>query len=99
MINYYKHMGECNELSIWRSQQSYTMATPLYIMPIVQGTAAAWGIAWRRLDKSFWSSSDHGADVIRIATMWVTFIWAMLFFCVVFTFVMGIRYDLFHEIA
>jgi hypothetical protein len=85
MIDYYKVLGDCNELSIWRSQQSYTISTPLYIMAIIQGTKAAWGIAWRRLDKSFWTANDHGQDVIRGVTIWVTFIWSSFIFCVIYT--------------
>jgi uncharacterized membrane protein YwzB len=98
MLNYYKTLGESNELSIWRGQQSYMISAPLYVMSIVQGTLAAWGIYWRGSDKSFWNSSDHGSDVIRIATIWVTFIWVMLFFCIAFTALMATRYDLFHEV-
>jgi hypothetical protein len=85
MIDYYKSMGGCNELSIWRSQQSYTISAPLYIMAIIQGTTAAWGIAWRRLDKSFWNANDHGVDVIRGVTIWVTFIWSSFIFCIIYT--------------
>mmetsp|Transcript_54273 Transcript_54273/g.151476 ORF Transcript_54273/g.151476 Transcript_54273/m.151476 type:complete len:594 (-) Transcript_54273:121-1902(-) len=98
MLSFYKNLGESNELSIWRGQQSYMISAPLYVMSIVQGTLAAWGIYSRGSDKSFWSSSDHGSDVIRIATIWVTFIWVMLFFCIAFTAVMATRYDLFHEV-
>jgi len=98
MLNYYKQLGDSNELSIWRGQQSYMISAPLYVMSIVQGTLAAWGIFRRGSDKSFWNSSDHGSDVIRIATIWVTFIWVMLFFCIAFTAVMATRYDLFHEV-
>jgi len=98
MLHYYKSIGESNELAIWRGQQSYMICAPLYVMSIVQGTLAAWGIAWRNTDKSFWGSTDHGSDVIRIATMWVTFIWALLLFCVSFTVVMATRFDLFHDI-
>jgi hypothetical protein len=98
MLNYYKGIGESDELSIWRGQQSYMISSPLYVMSIVQGTLAAWGICWRQSDKSFWNSSDHGSDVIRIATIWVTFIWVMFFFCVAFTIVMATRFDLFHDI-
>ncbi|CAK0880322.1 unnamed protein product [Prorocentrum cordatum] len=99
MLHYYKSLGESNELAIWRGQQSYMISAPLYVMSIVQGTLAAWGIAWRNTDKSFWSSADHGADVIRVATMWVTFIWLLLLFCVGFTVIMATRFDLFHDIG
>mmetsp|Transcript_128937 Transcript_128937/g.345815 ORF Transcript_128937/g.345815 Transcript_128937/m.345815 type:complete len:222 (+) Transcript_128937:2-667(+) len=99
MIQYYKSLGESDELSIWRGQQSYMISAPLYLMSIVQGTMAAWGIARRNTDKSFWSSSDHGADVIHIATMWVTFIWVLLFLCISFTIIMATRFDLFHDIG
>merc|ERR1719188_2029426 len=47
MLNYYKDIGESDELSIWRGQQSYMISAPLYLMSIVQGTMAAWNIAWR----------------------------------------------------
>jgi len=98
MIQYYKSLGESNELAIWRGQQSYMISAPLYVMSIFQGTLAAWGIAWRNTDSSFWSASDHGADVIHVATMWVTFIWVLLFMCVSFTIIMATRFDLFHDI-
>jgi len=98
MLHYYKSIGESSELAVWRGHQSYMISAPLYIMSIIQGTAAAWGIAWRKTDKSFWLSSDHGADVVRITTMWVTFIWMLLLFCVAFTAIMAFRYDLFHDI-
>jgi hypothetical protein len=85
MLDQYKVMGECTELAIWRSQQSYAISTPLYIMAIVQGTAAAWGIAWRGMDKSFWNAMDHGQEVIRAVTVWVTFIWISFVFCLGYT--------------
>merc|ERR1711953_748141 len=99
MLQTYKALGECNELSIWRSQQSYTICAPLHIMSIVQGTMAAWGIGFKRLDKSFWTPSDHGAEVIQVVTIWVTFIWLLFIFCVGFTSTMYIRFELFHNLA
>jgi len=99
MINEYKNMGGCSELSIWRSQQAYTLAAPLYVMAIVRGTAAAWGIVWRRLDKSFWTSSDHGSDVIRGVTVWVTFIWVAFVGCCAFLVVLEAKRWLFNEIG
>jgi len=98
MLHYYKSLGDSSELAIWRGQQSYMISAPLYVMSIVQGTLAACGIAWRNTDKSFWLSADHGADVIRVATMWVTLIWVLLIFCISFTVVMATRFDLFHDI-
>jgi hypothetical protein len=97
MLQYYKSIGESNELAIWRGQQSYMISAPLYVMSIVQGTAAAWGITWRNTDKSFWSSNDHGSDVIKIATVWVTTLWGLTAFCVVFTVVMAFKFDMFHD--
>jgi len=91
MINEYKDLGGADEASIWRSQQSYTLAAPLYIMAIVRGTGAAWGIIWHRLDKSFWSSSDHGADIIIGVTLWVTFIWVAFVFCVSYALIIALR--------
>jgi hypothetical protein len=88
MINHYKSLGECDEISIWRSHQSYTISTPLYIMAILQGTKAAWGIAWNSLDKSFWTASDHGQEVIRGVTVWITLIWISFFFCAGYTIIM-----------
>jgi len=91
MINEYKNMGGCDEASIWRSQQSYTLAAPLYVMAIVRGTASAWGIIWRRLDKSFWTSSDHGSDIVIGVTLWVTFIWVAFVLCVSFSLYLAVK--------
>jgi len=68
-------------------------------MSILQGSTAAWGIAWKRIDKSFWTPSDHGAEVIRLVTIWVTFIWILFIFSVGFTVTMYIRFELFHDLA
>lgn len=84
MINEYKSLGGCDETSIWRSQQSYTLAAPLYILAIIRGTASAWGIIWSRLDKSFWTSSDHGTDIVIGVTLWVTFIWVSFVFSIIY---------------
>jgi hypothetical protein len=97
MINQYKSVGECTEQSIWRSQQSYTIAAPLYIVSILRGSAAAWGIAWRRLDKSYWTPSDHSAEVVRNVTIWVTFIWVAFLFCVGFTALTHVRQAFFGD--
>jgi len=97
MINEYKNLGGCDEASIWRSNQSYTLAAPLYIMAIIRGTGSAWGIIWRRLDKSFWSSSDHGSDIVIGVTMWVTFIWVAFVLSLGFTLSMALRQWLFNE--
>lgn len=99
MLQTYKSMGECNELAIWRSQQSYTICAPLHIMSLVQGTIAAWGIGFKKIDKSFWTPSDHGVEVIRLVTIWVTFIWLVFIFCIGFTTTMYIRFELFHNLA
>merc|ERR1712032_502375 len=80
MINEYKHLGDFTELSIWRSQQSYTLVAPLYAVALIRGTAAAWGIAWRRLDKSYSKSDEHGPDVVKVVTIWVTCIWLAFIF-------------------
>jgi len=99
MLNEYKYMGECDEISIWRSQQSYTLAAPMYIMAIVRGTAAAWGIIWKRLDKSFWTSNEYGSDIVMSVTLWVTFIWAAFVSCVCYTLAMMARQWLLNEIG
>jgi len=99
MTNEYKNMGGCSELSIWRSQQAYTLAAPLYIMAIMRGTGAAWGIIWKRLDKSFWTSSEYGSDVIRGVTVWVTFIWVSFVGCTIYLLVLGGKRWLFNEIG
>jgi len=99
MLNEYKALGDCDEISIWRSQQSYTLAAPLYVMAIVRGTASAWGIIWRRLDKSFWTSSDHGSDVITGVTVWVTFIWAAFITSICVAIGMALRSWLMNEIG
>jgi len=97
MINSYKALGECTELSIWRAQQSYTIAAPLYVMAIIRGSVAAWGVAWWKKDVSFWNPGDHGAEVVRNVTIWVTFIWVSLIFCIVFTGSLFFRRELLHE--
>uniref|UniRef100_A0A7S4T2H7 Uncharacterized protein n=1 Tax=Alexandrium monilatum TaxID=311494 RepID=A0A7S4T2H7_9DINO len=99
MINEYKNMGGCSELSIWRSQQAYTLAAPLYVMAIARGTAASWGIIWQRLDKSFWTASDHGSDVVRGVTVWVTFIWVAFVFCTFYLLILEGKRWLFNEIG
>merc|ERR1719414_755695 len=99
MINEYKFMGGCSELSIWRSQQAYTLAAPLYMISIARGTSAAWGIVWNRLDKSFWTSKDHGSEVIRGVTVWVTFIWVSFVFCTAFLLAVECKRWLFNEIG
>jgi len=99
MINEYKHMGDCDELSIWRSQQTYTLAAPLYIMAIVRGTVAAWGIITKRLDKSFWTANEHGTDVIRAVTFWVTFIWVSFILCLGYMLSIKIHGWLFDEVG
>jgi hypothetical protein len=83
MINEYKQIGGCDEASIWRSQQSYTLAAPLYLMSIIRGTTSAWGIIWHRLDKSFWTSNDHGTDIVVSVTLWVSLIFMSFLACVV----------------
>jgi hypothetical protein len=99
MINEYKYMGGCSELSIWRSQQAYTLAAPLYVMAIVRGTGAAWGITWRRLDKSFWTSNEYGAETVRGVTVWVTFIWVSFALCGVYLLLIEGKRWLFNEIG
>lgn len=87
MINEYKQIGGCDEASIWRSQQSYTLAAPLYLMSIIRGTTSAWGIIWHRLDKSFWTSNDHGTDIVIGVTVWVSLIFMSFLACVGFSIV------------
>jgi hypothetical protein len=99
MINEYKYLGDCDELSIWRSQQTYTCAAPLYILAIMRGSTSAWGIIWRRLDKSFWTANEHGSDIVRAVTIWVTFIWGAFIFCAIFTITMDVRQYLFDEVG
>jgi len=99
MINEYKYMGGCSELSIWRSQQAYTMAAPLYVMAIVKGTGSAWGIVWRRLDLSFWKSNEYGAETVRGVTIWVTFIWVSFALCVLYLLIVEGKRWLFNEIG
>jgi hypothetical protein len=84
MINEYKSLGGCDETSIWRAQQSYTLAAPLYVLAIIRGTASAWGIIWHRLDKSFWTSADHGQEIVVGVTLWVTFIWVSFVGCLIY---------------
>jgi len=91
MINEYKTVGGCDEASIWRSQQSYTLAAPLYLMSIIRGTISAWGIIWHRLDKSFWTSSDHGTDVVISVTVWVSLIFLSFIACVGFSIASWLR--------
>jgi len=81
MLNEYKSMSDCSEIAIWRSQQSYTLAAPLYIGAVVQGTISAWHIIWGKKDASYWSSSTM-AEVVTAVTVWVTFIWAAFVACV-----------------
>jgi len=99
MINEYKSLGGCDELSIWRANQSYTLAAPLYVMAIVRGTISAWGIIWNRLDKSFWTSSDHGSDIIIAVTLWVTFIWIAFVFCVAYFIAMEVKQAVLNELG
>merc|ERR550525_366856 len=93
MMSQYKSMGEREELSIWRSQQSYLITAPLYVLSILQGSAAAWGIAWRKLDKSYQKTYFEG-EVIRSTTVWVTFIWVAFFACIAFDLTMYVRWKL-----
>jgi len=83
MINSYASGGDGSELAIWGGQQAFTLAAPLSILSILRGTAAAWGLTWHSLDKSFASSKDYWSDVIRVATVWVTFIWLAFVFCAI----------------
>mmetsp|Transcript_93890 Transcript_93890/g.289571 ORF Transcript_93890/g.289571 Transcript_93890/m.289571 type:complete len:233 (+) Transcript_93890:1-699(+) len=97
MINEYKNLGGADEASIWRSQQSYTLAAPIYVMAIIRGTTSAWGIIWRRLDKSFWTNTDHGSDIVIAVTLWVTFIWVAFVLCGMYTLYLAIRGWMFNE--
>lgn len=85
MIRSFMSLGECTELSLWRAQQMYTVAAPLYIMAILEGTWAAWGIAWKNQDLSAWKAGDHGEMVVRVVTIWITFIWLAFIFCLCWT--------------
>mmetsp|Transcript_92521 Transcript_92521/g.270842 ORF Transcript_92521/g.270842 Transcript_92521/m.270842 type:complete len:224 (-) Transcript_92521:117-788(-) len=99
MINEYKNMGGCSELSIWRSQQAYTLAAPLYVIAICRGTAASWSIIFKRHDKSFWTASEHGSDIVRGVTVWVTFIWVSFVLCTAYILILQARRWLFNEIG
>merc|ERR1712093_712098 len=78
-----KSVGNCDEMSIWRSQQMFFVAAPLQLMSLCQGTAAAWGIKKHGLDKSFWSATDHGVEVVNFVKMWTSFILGGALLCTV----------------
>jgi hypothetical protein len=78
-----KNAGNCDEMSIWRSQQMFFVGAPLHLMSLCQGTVAAWGIHKHGLDKSFWSATDHGVEVVNFVKMWTTFILGSAAICVV----------------
>jgi hypothetical protein len=86
MVQTYKNRGGCTELSIWRSQQSFTIMAPLHIMSIFQGTAAALSIWWNREDKSFWNATDLGDVVTQLVKVWVTVIWVCTLGVILFLF-------------
>jgi len=90
MIYSYKSLGEYTELSVWRAQQSYAIAAPLFIGSIFTGTMNAWGIATRQVDMSYWKTTDKGDEVVRNVTIWVTAIWIM--------FVVGLLWTIFKYI-
>jgi hypothetical protein len=69
-----KFAGNCDEMSIWRSQQMFFVASPLHILSFLQGTSAAYGIWKHNIDKSFWSATDHGQEVINLVKCWTAFI-------------------------
>jgi hypothetical protein len=69
-----KFAGNCDEMSIWRSQQMFFVASPLHLLSFLQGTSAAYGIWKNNIDKSFWSATDHGQEVINLVKCWTTFI-------------------------
>merc|ERR1712048_777767 len=65
-----KMIGNCDEFSIWRSQQMFFVGGPLHVMSLCQGTKAAYKICWQQIDKSFWSASDHGQQVVTFVKLW-----------------------------
>lgn len=99
MINVYKDMGECDEISLWRSQQAYTLAAPIYVMAIIKGTSAAMGIIFKKLDKSWWTSSEYGSEIVCAVTVWVTFIWVAFGSSLMFTLYMAGRAWLMKEMG
>jgi len=99
MINVYKSMGECDEISLWRSQQAYTLAAPIYVMAIIKGTTASAGIIFKKLDKSWWTSSEYGSEIICAVTVWVTFIWVAFASSLLFTIYMTVRAWLMKEMG
>ena len=41
-------------------------------MSLIQGTAAAYAICKKGVDKSFWSATDHGQEVVNLVKMWTS---------------------------
>merc|ERR1712079_294475 len=65
-----RSVGNCDEMSIWRSQQMFFVGGPLHVMSLCQGTKAAFKIWAEDIDKSFWSASDHGVQVVTFVKLW-----------------------------
>jgi len=65
-----KSLGNCDEMSIWRSQQMFFVGGPLHVMSLCQGTKAAYKIYREHIDKSFWSAADHGQQVVTFVKVW-----------------------------
>jgi hypothetical protein len=78
-----KSVGKCDETSIWRSQQMFFVGSPLHIMSLVQGTISAYGIFKHGLDKSFWSATDHGVEVVNLVKAWTCTILGSCTVCVI----------------
>lgn len=91
MIYSYKSIGEYTELSVWRAQQSYAIAAPLFVGAIFSGTMQAWGIATKGTDVSFWNTVDKGEEVVRNVTIWVTFIWVMFIGALIWTILQAVH--------
>jgi endoglucanase len=63
-----KSQGNCEGLSLWRSQALWLLNAPGQIMAMLQGTKAAYDILVRSVDKSWWI--DPKELVKAIARVW-----------------------------
>jgi len=72
-----KTLGQCDEHSIWKSQQMFFVGGPLQIMSLLQGTNAAVQIG-RKVDKSWGDPADLGDLVTQFVKMWTS---VVLFYC------------------